>query len=281
MSDPRFSIIPAGAVLDRRLKARDLQVLCVFGKHIDKKGWCRRSQVTMAKEMGCARSTVQASIERLVLAGWLHKRMLSTPHEAGERDSAHEYRVVLDVPDDTQDVAVPMPTGRHPLPTHGSAPPADPESAPTNVPLLTDPSLTKARAGALWEEEFRLFWDSWDILQRPENRHYAAAIFHKLTAAERATAAAQRAKYFDLMSKRKKQPRMITYLRERVFAELDGCPDFDEVGRFIIHHKRPEWSAWLGVIRSNFGERGVETIVKGGFYKAPSRWPDPKAQAAA
>lgn len=45
MTDVRFSIIPAGAVLDRRLEPRDLQVLCIFGKHTDKKGWCRRSQV--------------------------------------------------------------------------------------------------------------------------------------------------------------------------------------------------------------------------------------------
>lgn len=71
MSDPRLSIIPAAAVLDPRLKARDLQVLCLFGRHIDRRGWCTRSQVKMAKEIGCARSTVQGSIDRLVVAGWL------------------------------------------------------------------------------------------------------------------------------------------------------------------------------------------------------------------
>lgn len=139
MSGPRLSIIPADAVLDPRLKARDLQVLCVFGKHSDKAGWCCRSQVKMAREMNCARSTVQASIERLVAAGWLQKRVLSTPHEAGERDSAHEYRVVLDVPDQTLDVvstpadtSAPLPVqNRHPLPIHESA------------PMLTTPSLTK------------------------------------------------------------------------------------------------------------------------------------------
>lgn len=100
MSDIRFSIIPASAVTDPRLEGRDLQVLCLFGRHIDRNGWCRRSQVKMAAELGCARSTVQASIERLVESGWLIKRgEKEDVHAPGERSSAFEYRVVLDTPD--------------------------------------------------------------------------------------------------------------------------------------------------------------------------------------
>ena len=69
---------------DPRLEGRDLKVLCLFGRHIDRNGWCRRSQVKMAAELGCARSTLQGSIERLVDAGWLIKRsekclLLSSP----------------------------------------------------------------------------------------------------------------------------------------------------------------------------------------------------------
>lgn len=117
MTDPRLSIIPAGAVLDNKLEPRDLQVLCLFGRHIDRKGWCRRSQVQMAKEIGCARSTVQASIDRLIDAGWLQKRAENDPHTKGIRASAFEYRVVLDVPDQPQDVVG--------APADRSAPPAD------------------------------------------------------------------------------------------------------------------------------------------------------------
>lgn len=36
MNDPRFSIIPGWIVTDPRLKGRDLQVLCLLGRHIDK-----------------------------------------------------------------------------------------------------------------------------------------------------------------------------------------------------------------------------------------------------
>lgn len=117
MSDPRFSIIPAGAVTDSNLEPRDLQVLCLFGRHIDDKGWCRRSQVKMAKEIGCARSTVQASIDRLVTAGWLEKRVDNDPHTPGIRASAFEYRVLLDSKDRPQHVVG--------TPADLSAPPAD------------------------------------------------------------------------------------------------------------------------------------------------------------
>lgn len=157
MAEPRFSIIPADAVLDKRLEPRDLQVLCVFGKHTDKRGWCRRSQVVMAREIGCARSTVQASIERLVIAGWLEKRPITEVHTKGVRGSAHEYRVVLDIPDPTQDVVA--------TPADRSAPPAAPASAPpadpyvgtyVNEPLLTNPSLTSG-ARASFDDVFEVF----------------------------------------------------------------------------------------------------------------------------
>lgn len=127
MTDPRFSIIPAAAVTDPRLEGRDLQVLCLFGRHIDRNGWCRRSQVKMAGELGCARSTLQASIDRLVEAGWLIKRgEKADVHAPGERSSAFEYRVMLDTPDVVSTGADLSAGGadleRQGVPTYGSAP---------------------------------------------------------------------------------------------------------------------------------------------------------------
>lgn len=127
MTDPRFSIIPAAAVTDPRLEGRDLQVLCLFGRHIDRNGWCRRSQVKMAGELGCARSTLQASIDRLVEAGWLVKRSdKEDVHAPGERTAAFEYRVMLDTPDVVSTGADLSAGGadleRQGVPTHGSAP---------------------------------------------------------------------------------------------------------------------------------------------------------------
>ena len=141
MTDPRFSIIPAAAVTDPRLEGRDLQVLCLFGRHIDRNGWCRRSQVKMADELGCARSTLQSSIERLVEAGWLLKRgSKEDVHAPGERSSAFEYRVMLDTPDVVGSGADQSAGGadleRHGVPTYGSA------------PMLTTPLNEKKEAHA-------------------------------------------------------------------------------------------------------------------------------------
>src|SRR5580704_14564608 len=74
LSNPRFSIIPAGAVTDRSLEPRDLQVLCLLGRHTDKAGWCARSQVKMAQELDCSRGSVQNSLDRLSTAGWIEMK---------------------------------------------------------------------------------------------------------------------------------------------------------------------------------------------------------------
>lgn len=104
-----------------------MQVLCLFGRHIDRNGWCRRSQVKMAAELGCARSTLQAAIDRLVEAGWLLKRSEKEDvHAPGERSSAFEYRVMLDTPDVVSMGADQSAGGadleRQGVPTYASAP---------------------------------------------------------------------------------------------------------------------------------------------------------------
>lgn len=95
MSLPRFSIIPAAAVTDARLDPRDLQVLCLLGRHTDDLGWCCRSQVRMARELNCGRATVQRSLGRLADAGYLEIR---PNNRASGADAAHDYRVVIDPP---------------------------------------------------------------------------------------------------------------------------------------------------------------------------------------
>ncbi|MDO1582415.1 hypothetical protein [Rhizobium oryzicola] len=154
--DARFSIIPGWIVTDPRLRGRDLQVLCLLGRHTDKHGWCRRSQVKMADQLGCARSTVQASLDRLGDIGVVEKHV---EESRDGRDSAHSYRVIYDAPppagydfdayqiaDDEENHPISTPeTGTPPAgisaPPAGpeSAPPAGPGSAPINDPYLTIP----------------------------------------------------------------------------------------------------------------------------------------------
>jgi len=152
----RFSIIPAQAVTDCRLQPRDLQVLCLLGRHTDNNGWCCRSQVKMAKELDCGRSTVQRALDRLYEAGYLEFR---TNKRVSGAAGAHDYRVVIDPkePDcspelDTDIEAentcfepvdireTPLPIDGHPLPTGGHpCPPMSGHPLPTHgrAPMLT------------------------------------------------------------------------------------------------------------------------------------------------
>lgn len=102
MSGPRLSIIPAGAIFDRSLEPRDLQVLNLLGCHTDKAGWCRRSQVRMAQELDCSRSSVQRSLDRLCDAGWVQKKRPPWSAEDGQPSNSYMYRVILDRDDEPE-----------------------------------------------------------------------------------------------------------------------------------------------------------------------------------
>jgi len=166
VDEPRLSIIPGWVVTCPDLKGKDLQVLCILGRNANRRhGWTRRSQVKIAEQLGCARSTVQASINRLVEIGAVERREVVS--ENG-RDSAHWYRVIYDAAppagydfdayradeeeecgpiSDAEDEA---PPAGIPAPPAGpeSAPPAGPESAPMlNTSCLTPPE-EREREGA-------------------------------------------------------------------------------------------------------------------------------------
>lgn len=96
----RFSVIPAGAITDARLTPRALQVLCLLGRHTNDAGWCSRSQVKMARELGCVRSTLYDAIELLLECGWIERRPNGrggrAPVEGEQPFAAYSYRVLLD-----------------------------------------------------------------------------------------------------------------------------------------------------------------------------------------
>lgn len=79
MSGPRYSIIPADAVTDRRLEPVDLRVLCLLGRHTNDAGWCSRSQVKMARELGIGRATLQRGLKRLIECGYVEQRAEDPP----------------------------------------------------------------------------------------------------------------------------------------------------------------------------------------------------------
>lgn len=115
----RYSKIPAAAITDPEIAPRDLQVLCLLGRHIDAEGWCRRSQVRMAEELHCGRATIQRALERLEGAGYVERVAEGRPgvdvESGGHPFASYAFRVVFradDVPTNGQGV----PTDEHRVP---------------------------------------------------------------------------------------------------------------------------------------------------------------------
>lgn len=288
MTGPRLSIIPARAATDRSLKPRDLQVLCVLGRHTDDLGWCRRSQVKMAEEMGCARSTVFEAVERLVKAGYLEKH---EQEEVSGRDSAHWYRVILDPVhpnlaavkpvDETADSIPEIPCRPAGTPAGISAPPAGPEPAPPAGPgpapindtSLTTPSNAEKERGRendqkaveRWVKKTHPGWPSYISDSVPKAQSAAMG----LTEAERDTAADRMSDY---IASAKVGGRTVictfaVYLSEKRWEKLPPKVERPSPAEDYAPPFGPVWSAWI-VGRFILGPENADAIAMA------DRWPN-------
>lgn len=143
---PRYSIIPPAAATDRRLRGRDLQVLCILGSHTSKAGWCVRSQAKIAEQLGCSRPAVNAAFSHLIDCGYLEARAvrdrrLLTPDEATKAGTVKTYRVVIDGRDE-EDLSAGL-TGSRGRPVSSSL--TGPVS-PGLTPLTTSSNDQKVRS---------------------------------------------------------------------------------------------------------------------------------------
>jgi hypothetical protein len=143
----RYSIIPARAITDPGITAQALRVLALLGRHTDDNGWCRRSQVRMAKELGCSRGTVQNALDLLIGqengTGYIERREETRlgvePEEGRHPHCSYSYRVRLDLDDQDRVSRANRLAG---VRASQIAPSANPEQHPVPVSLapLTEPS---------------------------------------------------------------------------------------------------------------------------------------------
>ncbi|RWD50395.1 MAG: helix-turn-helix domain-containing protein [Mesorhizobium sp.] len=230
---PRISIIPADAVTDSSLEGRDLQVLALLGRHTDNRGWCCRSQVKMAKELGCGRATVQRSITRLVSAGYLQLRVKVRDSGA---DAAHEYRVVLDRPDfdeavETDADAAAATEGAHKragVPTGGQGcPRMDGQGVPTyeRAPMLTIPVKRTRESAREDEKEFERARRAWPS-GFADSRDDALAAWLDLSPEDRRDAYGEITRFADTNKSigRKLICGFASYLREQRWKALPPRP---------------------------------------------------------
>lgn len=236
----RFSIIPAQAVTDQRLEPRDLQVLCLLGRHTDDLGWCCRSQVRMAKELSCGRATVQRALGRLVDAGYLEHR---PKQRSSGADAAHDYRVVIDPPEapaEADSDAEGVPTGGQ------GCPPMDGQGVPAHerAPMLTTPDkrTERERAGDGGEDgkqetaspdnrkavhrDFEKAFREWPT-SISDSRPEAWKAWLELSPEERGTAAAEAGRYVEACraAGRKHVCSHGVYLREKRWTGLGPKAD--------------------------------------------------------
>lgn len=250
MSGPRLSIIPARAATDKALKPRDLQVLCVLGRHTDDLGWCRKSQVKMAEEMGCARSTVFEAVERLVRAGYLERHV---QEEDSGRDSPHVYRVILDPkhpdsgviraepdPPELQTAVVsegagttPDPADQPAPPAGISAPPAGPGPAPKNDPLRTIERDAREDGKKIEADGWALLKDWPGFAGMPKDP--AMEVWRGLPAEDRAAARRKFPAWLELLKRQRKShvPAPSTYLREKLWREAPE-PEAQKAGAPVL-----------------------------------------------
>jgi hypothetical protein len=150
-------------------------------------------------------------------------------------------------------------------------PDTNPVIEPVREPIPPTPEPVEPPKG---EGDFSLIWKGWPEGKLPDNRDYAEKLFDALGPEDRASAVAMVETYLVLCAKRQRQPQLVTYLREKLFRELDGAPETDKDGDFIITPKCAEWRPWIGAMRKQHGEKGVDYFVKLGRMAVKTRYPE-------
>lgn len=263
----RFAIIPNAVAEDSRLSFEARGVLCYL--LAKPHNWQVQIQdIQKAGDIG--RDKVYRILKELKDAGYI-KVVVKRDEQA--RILSHDYVVYDDaVPDQ-------LPFPEKPevaelLPEKPDT--AKPDTANTDGLIRTD-SKTKTHQGAQARggRDFDILWSDWPEKDRPANRDVAERIFAKLDPGDQSKAVQAAPLYRSTMARRRKPARLILFIRDGIWKDFDDDPpEIDKDGDFVIKPGRPEWSPWLGHIRRQFGEPGVQSAVRTGHMCRKTRWPE-------
>ncbi|MCI5078252.1 helix-turn-helix domain-containing protein [Oricola sp.] len=93
MSGPRYSIIPADAVVDKKLSRLALHVLAALGTHADNNGWCIVRHTTLAEKLDSTKESIRNALRELDRRGYIRRRERRGSNGAR---LANFYQVVMD-----------------------------------------------------------------------------------------------------------------------------------------------------------------------------------------
>lgn len=273
MSGPRYSIFPADALHDERMRDVHVRVLALLGTHTDNNGWCTVNQRKLGEQCGRTRETVNRAIADLCEWGYLTKQDQRT--KANGR-TISMYQIVMDRPAKAQPVDPPVILDAQPPVTSEDHNPCDAIASQHNDPSSNEEPPNPPDGGL----RFASLWEVWPADDRG-NRDNAEGAWGKLSDASKRMAIDYAETAVGAVRRRKGRiPALVRYIRERMFEEFDGAPPVDVDGRFEIKPGMPEWGPWLGWIREKHGKRGVDSIVKIGVFRTETRWPDGSRRAA-
>lgn len=271
------------AIIKSDLAATTRHVLLTISCFMNELGdGCYPTQEQLAEATGLSERAVRAHLETAEQAGWIKRQEHGFK---GQRWRNHEYFASWPETQDVDEGAEP----RSGPSDEGAEPPSKscgtsfqkvrnhvPPTSPVTTPDTSPPSA-QARGGG----DFNILWDGWPRNERPDSFDAAQAIFDKLPADDQRMAIDLVKTFVRAQALRKKRALMISYLRQRLFAEHYGAPPLDADGEFVITPDRPEWSEWLGSIRDEFGEPGVQSAVRHRKIVRKTRWPERQRKSAA
>lgn len=264
-----MSIQAVAAVLDTDVGevAAKMLLVCIANAHNSSTGYCCPSIERLALESSMGRSTVKRWLH------WLQRHRFLTIEERLDttgRQQSHTYRLTLTegskLDPSPQDVVGPD------LDPRGSA--GEPDEGSTVEPPLKKPeeqpeSPQPPKGG----HSFASIWEKWPEANRG-NRQNAEGAFAKLLGEDRDSAFNAVELTLKALNLRKERlPALVAYFRNRVFVEFDGAPDVDFDGHFVVKPGMPEWNEWMGHLRKQYGEHGVQSAVKRGSFLPKTRWP--------
>lgn len=121
---------------------------------------------------------------------------------------------------------------------------------------------------------FQAFWESVELAHRHCHREAAETLYLNLPAdIDRTNAVEIWPLHHRIEVLRGRAPKLIAYLKSKVWRELLDAPAVNKDGLFKITPDREEWSAWIDEIRAKHGDVGVESTKRGGIILRKERWP--------
>lgn len=275
-----MSIQAVAAVLDTDVGevAAKMLLVCIANAHNTTSGACHPSLERLATESGMSRTSVKRWLR------WLEENKYLRVEERRDgtgRQQSHSYILTLsegaNLNPSPQNVEEESNLASREA-TRGPGEGANcepPLKGREEIPTTPQPPLS----GGL---SFAALLKEWPT-EHQGNLENSEGAFDRLsaTAKQRCIEAAPLA--VTVMGRRRdaRFPALVRYIREGIFNDFHNAPPADEDGRFVIKPGMAEWSPWLGWIRSKHGERGVESIVKLGYFLTDQRWPEGHSQKTA